>query len=66
MNSAAVCQPLAISPPNGSVDRRGRIDVERLWVVALRELDDLALTHVDRAELGHVADREVLPVAHRP
>jgi len=65
MNSAAVCQPLATSPPK-PVHRRGGIDVERLWVVLLRELDDLALGHVDGAELGHVADGEILPVAHRP
>ena len=64
MKSAAVCQPLAINPPNGPVLRRDRVDVERLRVVALRELDDLALCHVDRAELRHVADREVFPVAH--
>ena len=66
MKSAVVCQPLAIRPPNGPSHRGRRVDVERLRVEALRELDDVGLGDVDLAELGHVADREVLPVAHRP
>ena len=40
------------------------IDMERLRVESPAELDDLLLGDSDRAELGHVADLEVLPVAH--
>jgi hypothetical protein len=48
----------------GAVARGLRIDVEGLRVVPPRELDDLVLRHVDRPQLRHVADVEVLPVTH--
>jgi hypothetical protein len=45
--------------------RRLRIDVKRLRVEPLREVDDLRLAHRHRSEHADVADVEVVPVAHR-
>ena len=58
--------PARDQPVERPVRRRDRIDVERLRVVTLREREDLLLGHLDLAELGHVTNVEVLPVAHRP
>ena len=40
---AAVCQPLAINPPNAALRRGFRVDMHVLRVEAPRELDDLGL-----------------------
>ena len=66
MKSAVVCQPLAIRPPNGPSFAASGSMWNGCGSKRCRELDDVLLGHLDRAELGHVADREVLPVAHRP
>jgi hypothetical protein len=63
MYSAAVCQPLAISPPNGPSAAASGFDVERLRVELAREADDVLRGHLDRPVLGLGADGEVLPVA---
>ena len=46
-------------PAERSVAGGDRVDVERLRVEPRRELDDVVLGHVDRAELEHAPGREV-------
>ena len=58
----AVCQPLAISPPeDGGLGRR-RVCVEQLRVVAAAERDDFRLLNSDRAEFVDAAGNVVFEV----
>src|SRR3954468_4329656 len=64
MKIAAVCQPLATRPPNGPAAAASSSTWNGCGSYRCANFHDLLPRDLNLAELGRLADAEVLPVAH--